>query len=170
MLTTEVPVAFKGVRHREATIKKFTTNVRVYWADCDAAGILYYANFFRFFEVAEEELYYSLNRPRVDILRELQIGFPRVEAAAKFFKPARQGDLMEVTVWVARRTVKSMQFQFEVRREKDPELAAQGSYTVVCVNKQFQSTPLPHELIGLLVEYIPPLSQRTVAESQSAAE
>ena len=145
---------------QEATIKRFTTKVRVYWSDCDAAGILYYANFFRFFEVAEEELYRSLGWPRVDILRDLQVGFPRVETWAKFLKPARQGDLMEVTTWIGKRTNKSMHFHFEVRREGDPELATEGNYTVVCVNRQFQPIPLPPVLIERMGDYLPPLTQR----------
>ena len=140
---------------REATIKKFTTKVRVYWSDCDPAGILYYGNFFRFFEIAEEELYYALGWSRVDVLHQLEVGFPRVEAACKFYKPARQGDLMEVTTWIARRSQKSMLFHFEMRREKDPELAAEGHYTVVCVNRQFRPIPLPPELLELLREYLP---------------
>src|SRR4051794_9362356 len=78
------------------SIKKFTTSFRIYWSDCDPAGIAFYGNFFRFFEYAEEELYASLGRPRPDILHDLQVGFPRVETWAKFYKPARQGDIMEV--------------------------------------------------------------------------
>ena len=112
--------------------------------------------------MAEEELFRSLGWPRVDILRDLQVGFPRVETWAKFIKPARQGDLMEVTTWIAKRTRRSLLFQFELRREGDPELATVGSYTVVCVNRQFQSIPLPPQLVERMGEYLPSLSERNL--------
>ena len=147
---------------REAAIKKFTTRIRVYWADCDSAGILYYGNFFRYFEIAEEELYFSLGRPRVDIFNGLQVGFPRVETWCKFFKPARHGDLMVVTVWIGRRTEKTLLFQFELRRDGDTELAAEGGYTVVCVDrKRFQSIPLHSQVLEILQDYLPPATAST---------
>jgi len=158
------------IPHGEATIKKFITKVRVYWSDCDPAGILYYGNFFRFFEVAEEDLFYSLGRPRVEIYTQLQVGFPRVEAWCQYRKPARHGDLMEVTTWIGRRTQRSLRFHFEMRRAGDPELAAEGNYTVVCVNRKFQPVPVPPELIELLREYLPVITKRPAPATQGAAE
>ena len=143
----------------------------MYWADCDSAGILYYGNFFRYFEIAEEEFYFSLGHPRIEIFTSLGVGFPRVEAWCKFFKPARQGDLMEVTAWIGRRTEKTLLFQFELRRDKDPELAAEGGYTVVCVNrKRFQSIPLPSQVLEYLQDYLPPVtkSSRKASGKESA--
>ena len=67
---------------REAAIKKFSTNIRIYWSDCDPAGIAYYGNFFRWFEIAEEELFLTLGFSRTDVMRRYQIGFPRVEATS----------------------------------------------------------------------------------------
>jgi len=93
-----------------------------------------------------------------------------VEAWCKYRKPARLGDLMEVTAWIGRRTQKSLRFHFEMRREGDPELAAEGNYTVVCVNRKFQSVPLPPELIELFGEYLPPAVERPVPTTQGPAE
>lgn len=92
-----------------------------------------------------------------------------MEAWCKFRKPARHGDLMEVTIWIGRRTQKSLLFHFEMRREGDPELAAEGHYTVVCVNRKFQSVAVPRELIELFGEYLPSLSHRPEQASEGAA-
>ena len=105
----------------------------------------------------------------MEILRQLQIGFPRVETWARFRKPARMGDLMEVTTWIAKRTTRSLLFQFELRREGDPELAVEGSYTVVCVNLQLKPVPLPQEFITRLQEYLPAFSERDRATAETAA-
>ena len=96
-----------------------------------------------------------------------------MEAWGKFFKPARQGDLMEVTVRIGRRTEKTLLFQFELRRDGDPELAAEGGYTVVCVDRQrFQSIPLPSQVLELLQDYIPSVtkSSQKASEKESAGE
>ncbi len=138
--------------------------MRVYWSDCDPAGILYYGNFFRFFELAEEDLFYSLGRSRVDLYSQLQVGFPRVEASCTYRKPARHGDMMEVTTWIGRRTQKTLLFHFEMRREGDPQIAAEGQYTVVCVNRKFQPVPIPAEMIELLGEYLPAQTERQVRQ------
>ena len=107
----------------------------------------------------------------MDIYTQLQVGFPRVEAWCKFRKPARLGDLIEVTAWIGRRTQKSLLFHFEMRREGEAELVAEGHYTVVCVSRpQFRSIPLPAELIELLREYLPPVSHRPEQAGEGARE
>ncbi len=164
LLVTLPASAVRDVGLGEATIKKFTTKIRVYWSDCDVAGIAYYGNFFRFFEQAEEDLYFSLGRPRPSIYHDLQVGFPRVETWCRYYKPARMGDLLEITTWIGRRSERSMQFCFEVRRDGDPELAAEGHYSVVSINRKFQPIPLPEEVLHLLREYLPPVSKRAAAK------
>jgi acyl-CoA thioester hydrolase len=149
---------------REANIKKFRTKIRIYWSDCDAAGIAYYGNFFRFFEMGEEELFYSLGQSRPEIYRKHQIGFPRVETWCRYHKPARLGDLLEITVWIGRRSLRSIQFCFELRRDGELDLVAEGNYSLVCVNREFQPVPLPGDLLRLLGDYLPPASERTASD------
>jgi len=123
---------------------------------------MYYGNFFRFFEIAEEELFASLGRPRPDLFGQLGVGFPRVEAWCRFRKPAAQGDMVEVSTWIDRRTERSLLFCFEVRREGESDLVAEGSYWVVCVNRhEFRSMTVPPEVLDLLKDYLPPLSRRS---------
>lgn len=146
----------------EAAIKKFTTKIRVYWSDCDPAGIAYYGNFFRFFEIAEEELYASLGLPRPRLFAEFRIGFPRVETWARFRKPAAQGDTIAVTTWIEKRTEKSMLFCFEVRHDGVEDLVAEGSYWVVCVSRaEFHPIPVPPPVLEVLKDYLPPVSRRS---------
>ncbi len=148
--------------------KKFSTRHRVYWADCDAAGILYFARFFHYFEMAEEELFASLGRPRGEFLDSLRVGFPRAEAWARFFRPLRLGDQIEATAWIGKRTRTALVYHFELRREGDSELAAEGHYRVVCVRRDsFRPIPWPQEVLDLLQDYLPPLSKHS-AVSHSA--
>ena len=150
------------------TIKKFSTTHRVYWRDCDSAGIVYFARFFDFFEMAEEELFASLGRPRGDFLYTLQLGFPRAEAWARFLRPIRLGDRVEVTTWIGKRTRTALVFHFELRREGESELAAEGHYRIVCVRRDtFKPIPWPPEVLGLLRDYLPPLTKHTPVSKSS---
>ena len=150
---------------QEANIKKLTTKIRVYWADCDAAGILYYGNFFRFFEIAEEELYAAVGQRRWDLYEELHIGFPRAETSCRFRKPVLLGDLVAVTAWISRRSEKSLVFQYEMRRDGESELLAEGSSILVCVkHPEFHAIPIPQSILRLLHDYLP---SRTARSSES---
>ena len=145
---------------KEAAIQKFTTKIRIYWSDCDPAGIAYYGNFFRWFEMAEEELFLSLGPSRTDIFRQYQIGLPRVEVCGRFRKPIPEGVLIEVTIWIAKRTNTALVINVEVRLDEDPEIAAEGHYRTVCVKRpEFHPVPIPEEILHLLRDYVPPLSK-----------
>ena len=105
-------------------------------------------------------MFLHLGRPRPSVFHELLVGFPRVETHCKYYKPARMGDLLEVTIWVAKRTQRTLQYCFEVRRDGEHDLVAEGNYTVVCINRQFKSVPIPHEVIELFGDFMPPMTER----------
>ena len=118
----------------------------------------------RFFELAEEELYCSLGQSWPDVYYSLGVGFPRVELWCRYRKPARWGDVIEITTWINERTDKSMLYQFEMRRDGEPELVAEASYRVVCVKRpEFRAVPLPPLLLDVLRDYLPPLTPRADA-------
>jgi YbgC/YbaW family acyl-CoA thioester hydrolase len=147
---------------KEAAIKKYSTNIRIYWSDCDPAGIAYYGNFFRWFEIAEEELFLALGFSRTDVMHRYHIGFPRVEIWCRFRKPIPEGTLIEVTIWIAKRTQTALVFNVEIRREGESDIAAEAHYRLVCVKRpEFKPIPIPEEVLHLLRDYIPPLTKHS---------
>ena len=147
---------------KEAAIKKFSTKVRIYWSDCDSAGIVYYGNFFRFFEIAEEELFLALGHSRADVFRRHEIGFPRVEVWCRFRKPVPDGDMVEITTWITKRTQTGLTFNLELRRDGHDDVAAEAHYRIVCVKRpEFKPIPIPDEVLHLLQDYIPPLTKHS---------
>jgi len=75
----------------------FTWRVRVYWEDTDAGGIVFYANYLKFFERARTEWLRSLGFGQHE-LREATGGFFVVgETAVQFHRPARLDDELLVT-------------------------------------------------------------------------
>jgi acyl-CoA thioester hydrolase len=74
----------------------FEVRFQTYWADVDAAGIVYFPHFFGFVEQAEEELFRAAGKELVRLLDANQVWLPRVEAFSKFSKPIHRGDAIRV--------------------------------------------------------------------------
>ena len=75
---------------------------RVEFCETDAAGIVHFSNFFRFFEQAEHALLRSVGLGVHFRIEQGDLGFPRLASRCEFLRPARFEDLLEIHVWVAR--------------------------------------------------------------------
>ena len=125
----------------------FEARIQTYWADVDAAGIVYYPHFFRFVEQAEEELFRHAGKEQLPVLEHHQIWMPRVEAFSKFSKPIRRGAAIRVRLSPRLIGEKTIRYDFEIIDDKGTERLAAGYVTVVCVDaKRFKSIPIPDEI------------------------
>jgi len=128
----------------------FKNRFRVVWADTDAAGVVHYSNYFRFFERAEEEFYRSLNFSFADTAKK-GLWFPRVEAFCQYKKPARFNDLVEVELTIDELKQKSMKINFRILNAETSELLATGYVVIVVADKQTgRSTQMPVEIMEKL--------------------
>jgi acyl-CoA thioester hydrolase len=123
----------------------FQTKRRVEFCDTDMAGIVHFANFFRYMEAAECELLRSRGLS-VKLEWEGQlIGFPRVSASCDYVKPARFEDLLDIAVQVERIGAKSVTFAFDFAL--GAERIAQGKVTSVCCRiveeNRFEAIEIP---------------------------
>jgi 4-hydroxybenzoyl-CoA thioesterase len=75
-----------------------TRRIEIEFGDCDPAGIVYYPNYFRFFDDATAHLFENaLGMKKRDWIEKYGIaGIPAVDTGAKFLRPSRFGD--EVTI------------------------------------------------------------------------
>jgi YbgC/YbaW family acyl-CoA thioester hydrolase len=108
----------------------FRTKRRIEFADTDMAGIVHFANFFRFMEAAEVEFLRSRGLSVALAWEGVAIGFPRVSASCDYLRPARFEDVLEVTVAVQKVGRKSVTYAFEFFNGK--ELIARGKISSVC--------------------------------------
>ena len=108
----------------------FTTQRRVEFCDTDMAGMMHFANFFRFMESAEHDYLRSLGLSVIWNEAGQQLGFPRVSASCDYLKPAHYQDMLDISVSVERICQKSVTFSFEFRR--DQEVIALGRIATVC--------------------------------------
>ena len=135
-------------------VKKFTIEERVRWGDVDAARIIFYGAYIRFFEYAETELFREVGLQYGVMFDELKIWLPRVHLECDFKRAARLDDLLEVSVFVGHFGTKSMRLNFEVRRKGEEGLIATAHFVLAAVNQDtFATVPLPAELRERLAPY-----------------
>src|ERR1041385_8324106 len=95
---------------------EFKTTRRVEFSDTDMAGIMHYANFFRFMETAEHGFYrslgFSVGMPETDA----RLGWPPVHAECDYHKPLRFEDLVEIHLLVAEKRSKVVRYAFVFRK------------------------------------------------------
>jgi acyl-CoA thioester hydrolase len=133
---------------------KYRIEERVRWGDVDAASIIFYGAYIRFFEFAETELFRAVGLPYGRMFDELDIWLPRAHLECDFRRAARLDDLLEVSVFVGRIGTKSLRLNFEVRRNGEDELLAEAHFVLVAVRRgTFESVPVPEELKRRLAPY-----------------
>jgi YbgC/YbaW family acyl-CoA thioester hydrolase len=108
----------------------FRTTRRIEFADTDMAGIVHFANFFRFMEAAEVEFLRARGLSVSLSWDGQKIGFPRVSASCDYTKPARFEDVLDVSVQLANVGRKSVTFAFEF--SKNGQTIARGQVSSVC--------------------------------------
>ncbi|MEP6636903.1 MAG: thioesterase family protein [Acidobacteriota bacterium] len=134
---------------------KYTIEERVRWGDVDAASIIFYGAYIRFFEFAETELFRSVGLPYSVMFDELDIWLPRVHLECDFRHAAQLDDLLEVSVYVGKFGTKSMRLNFEVRRKGQALLIAEAHFVLVAVRRDtFETVPIPDELKTRLAPYV----------------
>jgi len=128
----------------------FKATVRVLYGDTDAGGVVYNANFLRYFEIGRTELM----REHVCSYSEIErLGFvlPVIECWARYKAPAFYDDLLTVETTVAEVSKLKCKFAYRVvRQETDksrPKLLVKGYSVHAAVTKEGKLTRLPDEII-----------------------
>lgn len=137
---------------------KFPIEERVRWGDVDAARIIFYGAYIRFFEFAETELFRAVGLPYSVMFDELDVWLPRVHLECDFRRAAQLDDLLVVCVYVGRIGTKSIRLNFEVRRKGEVEIVAEAHFVLAAVRRDtFETVPVPEELRSRLAPYTQPI-------------
>lgn len=123
--------------------------VRVIYGDTDQMGVVYHANYFRYFEVARIEFLRAKGSSYRDIERE-GVMLPVVEAHCHYKAPARYDDLLVIEASVAAVRRASIAFEYTVRRDGESQILCTGSTMLACVNKEGRPMRLPERVLRLL--------------------
>ena len=128
----------------------FKTSFRVSWTDTDAAQVVHFSNYFRFFERTEEEFYRHLGFSFNDITNK-GIWLPRVESFCQFKSPAKFNDLLEVELAIEELKEKSIKYGFKIFNKESAVLLANGYVIIVAADKQTgKATQIPKDIVEKL--------------------
>ncbi|AXX87216.1 acyl-CoA thioesterase [Malaciobacter marinus] len=114
--------------------------IRVYYEDTDVGGVVYYANYLKFCERARSELFFKkglsphINDNEFFVVKEVN---------AKYIKPAKFGDLLDVSARLDVKKSASLIMYQEVKR--DNEVLFTATFKLAFL-KNFKPTKIPNEL------------------------
>ncbi len=134
---------------------RFTYSDRVQFSDTDMAGIVHFANFFRFMERAEHAFFRSVGlsiwEDPADFPDHERVGWPRVHASCDFHAPLRFQETFELELLVEEIRGKAIRYLVRCWKE-DGTLAAEGRMAAACVRKdpgtgRMKAVPIPPRIL-----------------------
>jgi acyl-CoA thioester hydrolase len=124
------------------------TEIRVIYGDTDQMGVVYYANYLRYFEAGRNEFLRAHGARYRDLEAQHRMLLPVVDAQISYKSPARYDDLLVIETLITRVGRASVRFEYRVLR--DQALLATGHTVHACVGQDGNVTALPAEVVGLL--------------------
>jgi acyl-CoA thioester hydrolase len=114
-------------------MKKFIWPVRVYYEDTDAGGVVYYANYLKFFERARTEMLRAMGYEQDQLMAEGIIFVVR-SIQVDYLTPARFNEQLQVSADLS--LVKKASFDFEQQITRGDEVLCKGIIRIACLDAQ----------------------------------
>jgi acyl-CoA thioester hydrolase len=133
---------------------RFEYQDRVQFSDTDMAGIVHFANFYRYMERAEHAFFRSLGLSVMEhggaVPSGERVGWPRVHASCDFKSPLRFEDTFTTELLVEEIRPKVLRYLFRFWKT-DGTLAAEGRISAACVQKdpatgKMKAVPIPDRI------------------------
>ena len=130
-------------------MRHFSWPVRVYYEDTDAGGVVYYANYLKFFERARTEWLRSLGLNQDKLAQEEGLIFVVRRALLDFARPARLDDMLEVTV--EPRKLARVYVDLVQEARCGTQVLARAEIRVACLSHEsFKPAAIPQSLRDVL--------------------
>lgn len=125
------------------------TSYRVIYGDTDKMGVVYYANYLRWFERGRSEFLRECGVPYGEI-EARGIHFPVVEVNCRYAQPARYEDLILIETRLDSVSRASLIFTYRILRSEDEAPLATGSTNHACINAAAKVLRIPGDLVRIL--------------------
>ena len=123
--------------------------MRVYWEDTDAGGVVFYANYLKFFERARTEWLRALGISQQHLRAEQGLMFVVTDTSVRYLQPARLDDQLTVTVALAAAARVTLTLAQSALR--GATLLADSRITLACVEADsFRPRRLPKAILDAL--------------------
>ena len=130
----------------------FKYEVKIYYEDTDAGGVVYYANYLKFLERARSEAIYELGFSNTELKKEFGVLIIVKSCNIDYKKPAIFEDKLSIISTIKEITKTSFIMEQNINRDK--ELIASADIHLVLVNSDGRPTKIPEILKNKLSEYI----------------
>ena len=121
------------------------TRIRARYAETDQMGVVYYANYFVWMEVARVEYCRALGFEYRDMEKDAGVVLAVLEASCKYRTPAYFDEPVEILCKCVESKSRTIRFRYEMRREEDGKLLARGETLHAVVNKEGRTVRLPEK-------------------------
>jgi acyl-CoA thioester hydrolase len=108
-------------------------------------GFVYYSNYFVYFEMGRIEYLRNLGFPYSELEKE-NIFLAVIEAHCKYRAPARFDDLLIIKTWLSKMKYARVEFCYEIRREGEEKLIAEGSTVLACLDENRRPRTIPDKI------------------------
>ncbi len=127
----------------------FEIALRIYWEDTDAGGVVFYANYLKFFERARTEWLRALGHSQEQLRLNEGAMFVVSETSMRYRRPARLDDLLRITVKLAE--VRRVSITLAQQAWRGDALLTEGTIRIVCVDAgTFQPRSIPNAITNAL--------------------
>ena len=127
--------------------KEFIWQVRAYYEDTDAGGVIFYANYLRFMERARTEWLRNIGFEHKQLIDKYKLLFTVKNLTIDYIKPGYLDNLLTITSKLLDSRGASLLFQQNIKNEND-ELLSQAEVKLVCIHaKTLKVSPMPEELL-----------------------
>ena len=130
-------------------MKKSVCFYRVIYGDTDQMGVVYYANYLRWFEMGRTELLRQLGAPYSSI-EERGLFFPVTEVSSRYLKSARFDDEISVETIIQELGRATIVFAYRILRKVDDVLLVEGLTRHACLDGDGKVVRIPREIEQLL--------------------
>jgi acyl-CoA thioester hydrolase len=121
---------------------KNVTSYRVIYGDTDQMGVVYYANYLRWFEKGRAEWLRQIGLPYGEIEQQ-GFHFPVAEVSCHYSHPARYDEVVKIETELAELGRASLTFSYRITRETDDVLLATGSTKHACIDHAGRVARIP---------------------------
>ena len=124
--------------------------VRVYYEDTDAGGVVFYANYLKFFERARTEMLRSMGFEQDKLITEQKLVFVVRSVQIDYLKPARFNEAIDVTAEVT--LAKKVSLNFEQIITRDGDVLCKGNVRIACLDiETMKPKTIPEDLLQQLI-------------------
>ena len=121
-------------------------NYRIIYADTDQMGIVYHANYLKYFEMLRGEVMRKNGLTYHDF-ETMGFSLPVIESHCEYKYPAKYDDVIEITGFVSE--LKGLKMKFECEIHCGDKLVCKGYTIHTCLNKDGRPIKFPEQLIKL---------------------